>query len=206
MLCVPTSRKSAIFMVFKESVTPEEIESLELIAFDGPITVITARGKDFDEAIRHLSSSRIIGFDTETKPIFNNKAHRNGTALLQLSSETNAYLFRLQMLGLPAELARILADNSITKVGAAVADDIRGLQRYVDFRAARFMDLQTFAERYGIKDKSVKKLTAIILGRKVSKAQQLSNWEAPELSRAQQLYAATDAWICLKMYKALLGA
>ena len=193
-------------MVFKESVTPEEIESLELIAFDGPITVITARGKDFDEAIRHLSSSRIIGFDTETKPIFNNKAHRNGTALLQLSSETNAYLFRLQMLGLPAELARILADNSITKVGAAVADDIRGLQRYVDFRAARFMDLQAFAERYGIKDKSVKKLTAIILGRKVSKAQQLSNWEAPELSRAQQLYAATDAWICLKMYKALLGA
>ena len=193
-------------MVFKESVTPEEIESLELIAFDGPITVITERGEDFDEAIRHLSSCRMIGFDTETKPIFNNKAHRNGTALLQLSSETNAYLFRLQMLGLPAELADILADKSITKVGAAVTDDIRGLQRYVNFKAARFMDLQSFAERYGIKDKSVKKLTAIILGRKVSKAQQLSNWEAAELSRAQQLYAATDAWICLKMYKALLGA
>ena len=193
-------------MVFKESVTPEEIESLELIAFDGPISVITARGKEFDEAVRHLSSCRIIGFDTETKPIFNNKAHRNGTALLQLSSDTNAYLFRLQMLGLPAELASILADNSITKVGAAVTDDIRGLQRYTSFKAARFMDLQNFAERYGIKDKSVKKLTAIILGRKVSKAQQLSNWEANELSRAQQLYAATDAWICVKMYKALLGA
>lgn len=200
------SRKSAIFMVFKESVTPEEIESLELIAFDGPITVITERGKDYEEAIKHLSSRRIIGFDTETKPIFNNKAHRNGTALLQLSSETNAYLFRLQQLGLPDDLAAILADRSITKVGAAVTDDIRGLQRYVDFDAARFMDLQTFAERYGIKDKSVKKLSAIILGRKVSKAQQLSNWEAAELSRAQQLYAATDAWICLKMYKALLGA
>lgn len=186
--------------------TPEEIEAMELIAFEGPISVITERGESFDEAIGHLSQCRIIGFDTETKPIFNNKAHRNGTALLQLSSETNAYLFRLQQLGLPAELADILASSSITKVGAAVADDIRGLQRYTDFEAARFMDLQSFAEKYGIKDKSVKKLSAIILGRKVSKAQQLSNWEASELSRAQQLYAATDAWICLKMYKALLGS
>ena len=193
-------------MVFKESVTPEEIEKLELIAFDGPISVITERGDEYDEAVSHLASCRILGFDTETKPIFNGKAHRNGTALLQLSSETNAYLFRLQLLGLPDGLAQILADPSITKVGAAVADDIRGLQRYNDFEAARFMDLQHFAERYGIKDKSVKKLTAIIMGRKVSKAQQLSNWEAGELSRAQQLYAATDAWICLKMYKALLGA
>lgn len=193
-------------MVFKESVTPEEIEKLELIAFDGPISVITELGNDYDAAVRHLASCRIIGFDTETKPIFNGKAHRNGTALLQLSSETNAYLFRLQQLGLPDDLAQILADTSITKVGAAVTDDIRGLQRYTDFTAARFMDLQQFAERYGIKDKSVKKLTAIILGRKVSKAQQLSNWEAGELSHAQQLYAATDAWICLKMYKALLGA
>lgn len=193
-------------MVFKESVTPEEIEKMELIAFEGPISVITGKGADFDEAVGHLSECRIIGFDTETKPIFNSKAHRNGTALLQLSSETNAYLFRLQQLGLPDELADIMADRSITKVGAAVADDIRGLQRYNDFDPARFMDLQPFSEQYGIKDKSVKKLTAIILGRKVSKAQQLSNWEASELSKAQQLYAATDAWICLKMYKALLGA
>lgn len=203
---MPKSKKSVISMVFKESVTPEEIETMELIAFDGPISVVTERGKDFDEAIRHLAGSRIIGFDTETKPIFNNKAHRNGTALLQLSSETHAFLFRLQQLGLPQELADILASGSITKVGAAVADDIRGLQRYTDFEAERFMDLQWFAEKYGIKDKSVKKLTAIILGRKVSKAQQLSNWEATELSRAQQLYAATDAWICLKMYKTLLGS
>ena len=76
------------------------------------------------------------------------------------------------------------------------------------FRAqeAGFVDLQKIAYEWGIRDKSVKKLTAIIMGRKVSKAQQLSNWEAGELSRAQQLYAATDAWICLKMYKALLGA
>ena len=191
-------------MVFRESITPEEIESMDLISFPGEIKIITEEGPAFDEAVRDLASCRMIGFDTETKPVFQPHAPRCPTALLQLSSEDTSYLFRLHTLGLPKKLADILASKSITKVGAAVSDDVRGLQHYTDFKASRFMDLQRFAEQYGIKDKSVKKLTAIILGRRVSKAQQLSNWEAPVLSYPQQLYAATDAWICLVMYKRLL--
>ena len=191
-------------MIFRESITPEEIEAMDLISFPGEIKIITEEGPAFKAAVRDLVSCRIIGFDTETKPVFQPHARRSPTALLQLSSETTSYLFRLHTLGLPKPLADILASKSITKVGAAVADDVRGLQHYTDFKAARFMDLQRFAEQYGIKDKSVKKLTAIILGRRVSKAQQLSNWEAPVLSFPQQLYAATDAWICLMMYKRLL--
>ncbi|MBR5035381.1 MAG: 3'-5' exonuclease domain-containing protein 2 [Bacteroidales bacterium] len=191
-------------MRFKESITPEEIEGLDLISFPGEIHIITHEGPEFDAAVRDLASQRMIGFDTETKPIFQPHAPRSATALLQLSSEDNSYLFRLHSLGLPQSLADILASKSITKVGAAVADDVRGLQHYIPFTAARFMDLQRFAELYGIKDKSVKKLSAIILGRRVSKAQQCSNWEASTLSYPQQLYAATDAWICLVMYKRLL--
>ncbi|MBQ9582927.1 MAG: 3'-5' exonuclease domain-containing protein 2 [Bacteroidales bacterium] len=193
-------------MNFKESVTPEEIEKLELIAFPGDIEIITEEGPRFDAAIRDLASCRMIGFDTETKPVFQPHAPRCPTALLQLSNENTSYLFRLHSLGLPKPLADILASKTITKVGAAVADDVRGLQHFAHFEPARFMDLQRFAEQYGIKDKSVKKLTAIILSRRVSKAQQLSNWEAPQLSWPQQLYAATDAWICLVMYKALLAS
>ncbi len=193
-------------MTYRESITPEEIETLELISFPGDIQVITEEGAQFDAAVRDLASRRMIGFDTETKPIFQPHAPRCPTALLQLSSEDTSYLFRLHTLGLPKPLADILASKSITKVGAAVADDVRGLQHYRQFDAARFMDLQHFAEQYGIRDKSVKKLTAIILGRRVSKAQQLSNWEASTLSWPQQLYAATDAWICLVMYKALLAS
>ncbi|MBR3744896.1 MAG: 3'-5' exonuclease domain-containing protein 2 [Bacteroidales bacterium] len=193
-------------MKFRESITPEEIEGLELISFPGEIQVITEEDERYRAAIRDLSSCRMIGFDTETKPVFQPHAPRCATALLQLSSEETSYLFRLHTLGVPDSLADILASRSITKVGAAVADDVRGLQRYNHFEAARFMDLQRFAEQYGIKDKSVKKLAAIILGRRVSKAQQLSNWEAPQLSFPQQLYAATDAWICLVMYKSLLSS
>lgn len=193
-------------MKFRESITPEEIEGLELISFPGEIQVITEEDEHYSAAIRDLASCRMIGFDTETKPVFQPHAPRCSTALLQLSSEETSYLFRLHTLGVPDSLADILASPTITKVGAAVADDVRGLQRYNHFEAARFMDLQRFAEQYGIKDKSVKKLAAIILGRRVSKAQQLSNWEAHQLSFPQQLYAATDAWICLVMYKSLLAA
>lgn len=192
--------------MYSPTITPEEIESYELAVFPGRIKVITTEGRDFKKAIEHLNEQRMIGFDTETKPVFQSNAPRHGTALLQLSSETDAFLFRLNHIGLPHELADILANPYITKIGAAVNDDIRGLQRYLYFEAGRFMDLQTFGARFGIEDKSVRKMAAIILKLKVSKTQQCSNWEAGTLSPAQQQYAATDAWICLEMYKALLAS
>lgn len=192
--------------MFQETITPEEIELLDLAAFPGTIHVISQPGPDLDYAVEHLSSQRLIGFDTETKPIFQAHQPRNHTALLQLSSESEAFLFRLHDLGLPQAVADIMANPYITKIGAAVHDDIRGLQHYCPFEPHRFMDLQSFGEEFGIKEKSVRKMAAIILGCKVSKAQQCSNWEADPLSEAQQLYAATDAWICVKMYKALLAS
>ncbi len=192
--------------MFKETISPDEIESYELISFPGKIWIIEDRGPDFEFAVNHLASQRIIGFDTETRPVFTPNAPRRKTALLQLSSETDAFLFRLNKMGLPKEVADILADRSITKVGAAVIDDINGLCRHREFIAGRFMDLQRIGEEYGIRDKSVRKMAAIIFERKVSKAQQCSNWEEEPLSPAQELYAATDAWICLRMYKVLLGS
>ena len=192
--------------MYSPTITPEEIESYDLAVFPGRISVISSTGKDFKNAIKHLKEQRLLGFDTETKPVFQANAPRHGTALLQLSSETDAFLFRLNHIGLPEELAEILADPSITKIGAAVNDDIHGLQRHRYFEAGRFMDLQQFGGRYGIEEKSVRKMSAIILRLKVSKAQQCSNWEAARLSPEQQQYAATDAWICLKMYKKLLAS
>ena len=192
--------------MFKETISPDEIETYELISFPGKIWIIEDLGPDFEFAVNHLAAQRIIGFDTETRPVFTPNAPRRKTALLQLSSETDAFLFRLNKMGLPKEVADILADRSITKVGAAVIDDINGLCRHREFVAGRFMDLQRIGEEYGIREKSVRKMAAIIFGRKVSKAQQCSNWEEDPLSDAQQLYAATDAWICLRMYKVLLGS
>lgn len=190
--------------MFQISVLPEEIEKLELAAFAGKITVIDRPGPEMEHAIAYLRRQKIIGFDTESRPSFTPLQPHYGVALLQLSGPKEAFLFRIKQLGMDDRLCRILANEKIIKVGAAVHDDVRGLQKYKPFEAKGFIDLQKIVWEYGIRDKSVKKMSAIILGYKISKTQQLSNWEAEILSESQQLYAATDAWVCREMYNVLM--
>ena len=190
-------------MQYKPSISPAELEQLPAAAFEGKITVVDGPGPDFDAAIRYLKRQRVIGFDTETRPSFVPHV-RYETALLQLSGKERAFLFRVCKLGMPRKLCMLLSSPTIIKVGAAVRDDIRGLQRYNPFQDRSFVDLQQMAEQYGICDKAVKKLSGLILGVRISKAQQLSNWEAETLADAQQLYAATDAWVCREMYLKLI--
>ena len=190
--------------MYQSSITPEEIEKLGLAAFEGKIYVIDHPGPELDHAVQYLRRQKIIGFDTESRPSFSPGQPSYGVSLLQLSGPNEAFLFRIKLLGMDDRLCAILADSRIAKVGAAVNDDIRGLQRHKEFKAENFIDLQKIVWEYGIKDKSVKKMSAIILGVRISKTQQLSNWEADTLSESQQLYAATDAWICRKMYNKLM--
>ena len=190
--------------MYKISILPEEIEKMPLGSFPGKIQVIDKNGIDFVRAIAYLGTQRVIGFDTETRPVFSPGQHHNHVALLQLSGAERAYLFRVGTMGMRKLLCAIMANPRILKVGAAVHDDVRGLQYYQKFEAKGFIDLQKIAYEWGIRDKSVKKLAANILGVKISKSQQLSNWEAEELSPAQQMYAATDAWVCREMYLKLL--
>jgi ribonuclease D len=142
----------------------------------------------------------VIGFDTETKPSFK-KGVTNKVALLQLSTRNTAYLFRINQIGLPREIVAILADKDILKPGVAIRDDIKGLQELVNFKPSGFVELQDEAKDMGIQNFSLKKLTAIACGFRISKGQQLSNWEAAELTEAQQLYAATDAWAALVIFE-----
>lgn len=189
---------------FSSTIDAEAVSALPLVLFEGPITVIDGPGSDYDKAVRYLRRRKVIGFDTETRPVFTSHAPQNGVALLQLSSGRHAFLFRLHRMGLTDDLVSILSSPKILKIGASVHDDIRGLQKIYPFTAGGFVDLQKICGEWGIQDKSVKKLTAIIMGRRISKTQQLSNWEAPRLSDAQKIYAATDAWICREMYFRLL--
>ena len=190
--------------MFIESISPEDLGKLEYASFPGRIHVIDSVGAEFNRAIAYLRSQKVIGFDTETRPCFGPNQPRYGVSLLQLSGPEKAYLFRVKNMGMHRRLCNILADKRIVKVGAAIHDDIRGLQKLHDFQADGFVDLQKIVAEYGIRDKSVKKMTAIILGFRISKTQQLSNWEAETLSEAQCKYAATDAWVCREMYLKLM--
>jgi len=191
-------------IIYAPSVEAESIAGLPLIFFEGKIHIIDSLGHDFDKAVRYLNRRKVIGFDTETRPVFTPHAQQNGVALLQLSSGRHAFLFRTNKIGLDERLAALMANPKVIKIGASVHDDIRGLQKLYPFQPAGFVDLQRICGQWGIRDKSVKKLCAIIMGRRISKTQQLSNWEAPKLSDAQKIYAATDAWICREMYFKLL--
>ncbi len=186
--------------MYRISISPEEIEKYELAAFPGEIQVIDSEDAAFRSAVSFLRRQKVLGFDTETRPVFSPDQPRHSVALLQLSGPGKAFLFRVQKLGLPQSLRDVLSDGDILKIGAAVGDDVRGLQKVQDFEARGFVDLQKIVWQYGIRDKSVKKMSAIILGVRISKTQQLSNWEAETLSEPQCRYAATDAWVCREMY------
>lgn len=190
--------------MYINSITPQEIEKLEYASFPGKMYVIDSVGAEFNRAITYLRSQKIIGFDTETRPCFSQNQPRYGVALLQLSGPEKAFLFRINKIGMHRRLCNLLANPKIIKVGAAVHDDIRGLQKYHEFKPASFVDLQKIVWEWGIKDKAVKKMAAIILGFRISKTQQLSNWEADVLSESQCKYAATDAWVCREMYLKLM--
>ena len=168
--------------------------------------VIDSVGAEFNRAIAYLRAQKVIGFDTETRPTFTPGQPHYGVALLQLSGPDRAYLFRVKNMGMHRRLCNLMASDKIIKVGAAIHEDIRGLQKKHDFIPASFVDLQKVVWEWGIRDKSVKKMAAIILGFRVSKTQQLSNWEAETLSDSQCRYAATDAGVCREMYLKLMAS
>lgn len=185
--------------MFAETIENEEILKLPRISFPGEIKVISSE-TELNRWLPLLLKSKIIGFDTETKPSFK-KGKTNSVALLQLASDEIALIIRVNSLGIPKPLIKLLQDKNITKVGAAIHDDIKALQKIQSFNPIGFVDLQNFVKEKGIESKSVRKLAAIVLNVRVSKSQQLSNWESEQLTEAQLQYAATDAWICSEIYK-----
>ncbi len=188
--------------MFKESITKEELVELPLKWFEGEIVIVEDE-KTLEQAVEYLEQQSIIGFDTETKPAFK-KGVFNKVALLQLSTEERAFLIRTNKIGLPREICDILSNPDIIKPGVAIRDDIKGLQIWRQFTPAGFVELQDRAEELGIQNFSLKKLTAIACGFRISKGQQLTNWEADFLTEKQQRYAATDAWTSLEIYKNFL--
>ena len=178
------------------------IQWLPLAAFGGEVIVVDTPEK-VEEAVEYLSKQNAIGVDTESRPSFTRGVHYP-TALLQIATEERCYLFRLTHVGMPQALADLFANPKITKVGLAFKDDIAGLRRRRDFKPANCIDLQTIVPKYGILDMGLQKIFAICFGRKISKAQQLTNWENSHLTPDQARYASTDAWATLLIYKDLM--
>lgn len=179
-----------------------QISTLPLAEFKGRIIVVLTPGET-QKAVRYLLSQKLLGLDTETRPSFR-KGQQHKVSLLQVATEDMCFLFRLNHTGLTPAIVELLEDTKVTKVGLSWHDDLNSLRKLGTFKTGDFIDIQAHVRDVGIEDMSLQKLYANLFGQKINKRQQLSNWEADILSDRQKLYAATDAWACIQLYKELL--
>lgn len=177
------------------------VTNLPRFVFNGEIKVIQ-RIEDVTQAVEQLSSSEILGIDTETRPSFR-KGTIHKVALLQVANEDLCCLFQLSCFGFAPDLIHLLSNKEIKKVGLSLKDDFFMLSKRHKFDPQNCVDLQDYVKEMGIKDMSLQKLFANVFHQRISKSAQLSNWEAPIYTQSQKLYAATDAYACLKLYKEL---
>ena len=182
----------------QSSISNEELDLLPLSMFEGKIHLVQSV-EQITAAVDYLKKQPILGFDTETRPSFK-KGQIHPVALLQLSTSDEAFLFLVNHIGISPGLVKVLSSPAILKIGAAIHDDIKVLQRIAPFKPNGFIDLQDMAKTYRIENLSLKKLAGIVMGVRISKSQRLTNWEATILTEQQQIYAATDAWIAHEIY------
>lgn len=180
------------------SITKEELSALPADSFNGRI-ILVQDPLNARKAMRYLADCSIVGFDTETRPSFH-KGQNHHVALMQISTTDCCFLIRLNRLGVFPELREFLENPGITKVGLSLKDDFNTINRLAPVEPKGFVELQQMVREWQISDSSLTKIYAILFGHRISKAQRLTNWEAPDLSPAQQQYAALDAFACLRIY------
>ena len=188
-------------MLIRRTIPKEEVKDMPKAAFPGKIH-IAQTPQEVERAVEYLKTCSVLGIDSETRPSFT-KGKVYKVALLQVASAEHCFLFRLNLTGLTLPLIMLLENPRITKVGLSLHDDFMMLHKRAPFEPRGYIELQEYVRPFGIQDKSLQKIYAILFGQKISKNQQLSNWEAPVLTEAQQIYAATDAWACLNIYNRL---
>lgn len=177
------------------------IADLPVVEFPGRIIVILTAG-EAERAVRYLLAQPLLGIDTETRPSFR-RGDQHLVSLLQVSTPDTCFLFRLRHTGFTTALKALLENKTVTKVGLSLTDDMNSLHHLGAFTPGLFIDIQNMVREVGIEDLSLQKLYANLFRQKISKRQQLSNWDADILSDRQKLYAATDAWACINIYNEL---
>ncbi|NLB86056.1 MAG: 3'-5' exonuclease domain-containing protein 2 [Bacteroidales bacterium] len=187
-------------LIYKANISNEEVQKLPLFSFKGEV-VIVDNIEIYNKIKDELFLETIWGFDTETKPCFKKGlANNTPVSLLQLSSAEKTYLFRLNKLELQKEVVNILSSPKYLKVGVSIHDDLKALKKLKNFNPQSFIELQDYVKEFDIEEMSLKKIAAIVLNLRVSKAQQLSNWAAEELNEKQIKYAASDSWVSREIY------
>lgn len=117
------------------------IAALPRVLFDGRIIVIQSEG-EAEKAVDYLLTFPLLGIDTETRPSFK-RGWTNKVALLQVSTRDTCFLFRLNRIGMPPSLVRLLQDERCLKIGLSLRDDLASLRRRGDFVPGCFLNCRS---------------------------------------------------------------
>jgi ribonuclease D len=184
------------------SISKSEINDLPLISWEGRIELLET-AEQMNAAVELLKDETHLGFDTETRPSFK-KGEYHPPALIQLATNDCVYLFRISKIKTLEPLLPILASPDILKTGVAIKDDVKELRAMEEFEPAGFFEIAELTHKIGYSNKGLRPLAALLLGGRISKAAQVSNWARSELDDRQIRYAATDAWISREIYQKAL--
>eukprot|EP00731_Ephydatia_muelleri_P029533 Em0021g56a len=190
----------------------QDVSSLPRLVFPGKTFIINSACEEqsFANVISKLVRSKVLGFDTETKPNFvaSTKVPRP-PALVQLACNDLCIIWRLQRCGssrsetIPPLLADILTSSDILKVGHAATNDAIDLLKHYSVNTRNVLDTYHFATKLQLSVFSLQGLVAVLMGRRLCKSQKTSNWEKWVLTDSQVKYASADAWASLKIYQAM---
>tara|TARA_B000000477_G_scaffold22003_1_gene18855 strand:- start:88 stop:672 length:585 start_codon:yes stop_codon:yes gene_type:complete len=183
-----------------KKLSKNEINSLPQIQFNGDVEVLSSND-NVQAAVNYLMNYDLIGFDTETKPTFV-KGPLNPPSIMQLACIDKVYIFQLDNESLYKKLFPILSNENITKCGVSVDRDLIELMYLSPFDPLSFVDLGNIARDNDVPHHGLRGLVAMFLKHRISKGAQISDWSKTVLSQSQITYAATDAWISLKLFEA----
>ncbi len=188
-------------MIIERTIKKEQLKNLPKASYSGRIYVIQTE-EEANKAVNYLKTQSVVGIDSETRPSFK-KGQSYKVALLQVATEECCFLFRLNIIGLAPSIINFLEDPKVSKVGLSLRDDFMMLRKRGSFEEESCIELQEYVRAFGIQDKSLQKIYALLFKERISKSQQLTNWEAEVLTDSQKMYAANDAWACLNIYNLL---
>jgi len=182
----------------KLSISKEEVQLLPLARYDGPIHLLH-RGEPCAEACKILEKESVLGFDTESRPSFK-KGQSYLPSLIQFATRDAVYLFQIDSRWIPDEIVRVMENPLVIKAGLALQQDLTKLKQIRNFQEKKTVDLAQIASRKGMQKTGLRSLAALLMGIRISKSAQVTNWSKPDLTPAQIQYAATDAWASRELY------
>lgn len=185
----------------------DDIALLEPFERLGPNRIVlVATAEQASRACAELATSKVLGFDTESKPTFFKDQVSDGPHIVQLSTADKAWVFQLHDAQCSAMVGELLASAAIIKAGFGLGDDRKRIIAKMGVEPAGVLELNTvFRERGYRKDMGVKGAVAVLFNKRFLKSKKAatSNWANPQLTEAQLVYAANDAYAAFRVYQAL---